>query len=174
MFKISVFRQPEKVFWGYAPARKPRPNLRIPEVETLRGTDLYHGSSVRAVLREIRSWYCRIRELLGTQIHLRGVRLDPRCLSGATLAECRQAETAYTRDMRNLCADYRWVTMLDFQTFSLGWLLGAAWGRHNSCNEHLSKTLTLPVLSAQETSLDDGQTSCVMPAAIAGVTRSEE
>ena len=102
------------------------------------GRYLYRASLARALGREIGSCYWRIRELLGTQLHRRGVvcRLERQPTSPRS--GFQPALDGYTQDMRRKFAACPWMTLIDVQTFLEGWTLGAAWVAHNSGNKSLS------------------------------------
>lgn len=95
------------------------------------GTHLYPASLGRVLRCELGSLLGRIRALLRTQLHRRGLVLDPACATASTGEERKQAQDACSEDMRKLFAARPWLTLVDGEIFVLAWKQGAEWSDRN-------------------------------------------
>jgi len=96
---------------------------------------LYPASLARAVLQEIRNLFSRIREIQETQIHRRGVSIDP---LGQIACEGQERERAIidcSSDMRNLYARRPHTTLIEAEIFAQGWRRGAVWAENKKRNK---------------------------------------
>lgn len=106
------------------------------ELQDSRG--LYHSSLVRTLTSEIRSLFCRIRELRRDQLDRRGVVIDPLYGTKAQPSVRRRAIDCCSEDMRSLCERRPHMTPVDFELFAEAWALGACWLSSNKDNEPLA------------------------------------
>ncbi len=95
---------------------------------------LYQASLARAILREIRSLVLRIREIRRTQLHRRGILLDP-LRHRASLEVRERASACCSEDMRNLYASRPLTTLIEAELFVRGWEAGAEWSTRSCGTE---------------------------------------
>jgi hypothetical protein len=112
---------------GYS--RNLRLNSHTSSYASSLGERLYSGALARVLLYEIRRSYHGILLTLQTRIDRRGLTVDP--IPHVESQIRRQAQHACTEDMRRLCADRPWITLLDAELFFRGWKQGAEWFLRN-------------------------------------------
>ncbi len=149
-----------------------RPSTR-PFADSL-GTHLYPLATWRGLLWEIRSFFLRMQFVLGTRIYQRLVTVSAGQL-GQGWRECQRIQNACIEDINKLSAVRPWLTLVDTESTSQAWMMGATWYAHNYANLSRSALASEPSSSSnpQYSNRDSDQTSAEMPAAIAGVTRKD-
>jgi len=123
----SVF---EKVGQAVGLWRKLR--SRVPNASLCTGqAGLYQASLVRAVSREICSLLWRIRDIQRTQLHRRGISIDPLRRTPLSQEVRESALVCCMKDTRNLCTSRPPTTMTEVELFVRGWEQGADWSARN-------------------------------------------
>src|SRR5713226_6547759 len=103
LIRRSLYRRLHKEAWVGVPLDSVPDRLRPSLLhDPWLGPHLYRRSLVRILKCEIGSFARRIRWLLETEPHLRGVRVDFAGQLGLTRQESKHAEDAYTRDSNTL------------------------------------------------------------------------
>jgi hypothetical protein len=136
----------------------------------------------------LRSTWLEVRSLPQRIEYLRRNSLDRVLLFGKMfeagptgLLQRNKRTSARIADTRSLKERLPWTTVVDCSLFLEGWSRGYEYGSdalaHAACDSCTQQTQTLPSSApscAQDMSAVSGHTSEVSPAAIAGVTRSDE
>ncbi len=139
----------------------------LPFADSL-GAHLHPLSTWRGCLSETYSFLRRIRFALRTQIYRRLVIVDAGHL-GQTWAECQRIQNACTADINKLSGPRPWLTLVDTESLSQAWMMGATWYAHNAVSLNIaysssvldsyqhppnpSETLT-PTIVAQDSTRD--------------------
>jgi hypothetical protein len=92
---------------------------------------VYRASLVRAILREIRNLFWRIREIRRTQLHRRGISINPLRQTPSPPERRENALACCIQDTRSLCTSRPVTTLIEAQLFVQGWELGADWLNRN-------------------------------------------
>lgn len=97
------------------------------------GKNLYPSSTLRGLLSESHSFLRRIRFALDTQIYRRLVVVDAGLL-GRNWWECQRIQNACIEDINKLSGPRPWLTLVDTESLSQAWMMGATWYARNVAN----------------------------------------
>jgi hypothetical protein len=127
-------------------------------------------------LPEFRSFLGHIQTSRKKQIARYGVDLGQvwKMDSSGQFVLCMERQNRI-HDMRLMYASRPWASLVDLDLWMEGWNMGAAYGYHHSGTvPQAPNALSSASFPFQDMRNSKGQTSCVTPAAIAGVTRKVE